>query len=133
MRVSATRIFGTPLRCWWGGAQLYVANPDASHPGADGAPVPETGSLLAAILNILPDLSHTVIGKPEAGLYRAALARLPVSAHRILAIGDNPKTDAEGAARLGIDCALVGAAHGKWLNIKHLLQEGQATAEILGR
>ena len=114
------------LGCLARGAELIVANPDESHPGADGTPVPETGSLLAAILSVLPDLPYTVIGKPEAGLYRAALARLPGEARAILAIGDNPKTDAEGAARLGIDCALVGAPHGEWQDLTHLLAAGQS-------
>ena len=106
-----------------GGAQLFVANPDESHPGADGAPVPETGSLLAAILSVLPDLPYTIIGKPERGLYHAALQRLPGDVRRILAIGDNPRTDAVGAARLGLDCALIGASHGEWLDLQHLVDE----------
>ncbi|MFN3273220.1 MAG: HAD-IIA family hydrolase [Paracoccus sp. (in: a-proteobacteria)] len=106
------------------GARLFIANPDESHPGADGAPVPETGSLLAAILSILPDLPYTVIGKPEAGLYLAALARLPDTLRRVLAIGDNPKTDAAGARRLGLDCALVGPRHGTWSDLGHLLGAG---------
>lgn len=112
------------------GAQLFVANPDESHPGPDGTPVPETGSLLAAILSVLPDLRYTMIGKPEAGLYHAALARLSGDVRKVLAIGDNPKTDAAGAARLGIECALVGARHGTWANLEHLLEAGQTTKTL---
>ncbi|QOL80515.1 HAD-IIA family hydrolase [Pseudooceanicola spongiae] len=108
------------------GAELFVANPDESHPGPDGMPVPETGSLLAAVLSVLPDLRYTVIGKPEAGLYHAALVRLSGDPRRVLAIGDNPKTDAAGAARLGFDCALVGADHGEWTDLDHFLAAGRA-------
>jgi len=114
------------------GALLFVANPDESHPGPDGTPVPETGSLLAAILSVLPDLRYTMIGKPEAGLYRAALARLSGDVRKVLAIGDNPKTDAAGAARLGMECALVGGSHGTWTDLEHLLEVGQ-TASTLAR
>ncbi|MGY9048738.1 hypothetical protein P775_14085 [Puniceibacterium antarcticum] len=111
------------------GAQLYVANTDESHPGADHVPVPETGSLLAAILSILPDLTYTVIGKPEAALYHAALARLGVGVRRVLTIGDNPKTDAAGAARLGLDCALIGPNHGEWSDLNQLM----AAHAVIGR
>lgn len=90
------------------GARLLVANPDESHPGPDGDPVPETGSLLAAIRSVLPGLDYTVIGKPEPGLYHHALARLPAGRRRVLAIGDTPATDGAGAARLGFDLLLVG-------------------------
>ncbi len=113
-------------------ALLFVANPDESHPGPDGTPVPETGSLLAAILSVLPDLRYTMIGKPEAGLYRAALARLSGDVRKVLAIGDNPKTDAAGAARLGMECALVGGSHGTWTDLEHLLEAGR-TASTLAR
>ena len=33
-----------------GGAKLIVANPDLTHPGRSGTVVPETGSLLRAVL-----------------------------------------------------------------------------------
>lgn len=89
------------------GAQLVVANPDVSHPGPDGTPVPETGSLLSAIMSVHPELPYVVIGKPEPGLYRNALTRFKDGVARVLAIGDNPRTDAEGAARLGYDFALI--------------------------
>ncbi len=70
------------------GVCLVVANPDVSYPGPDGLPVPETGSCLAAVLSILPDLSYEVIGKPEPRLYEAALRRYPGPTGRVLAIGD---------------------------------------------
>ncbi|MGD9919684.1 MAG: HAD-IIA family hydrolase [Paenirhodobacter sp.] len=105
------------------GARLLVANPDESHPGPGGDPVPETGSLLAAIRSVLPDLAYTVIGKPEPGLYRQALARLPHAARRILAIGDNPATDGAGARRMGLDCALVGPRAERYADLEAFLEE----------
>lgn len=95
-----------------GGARLVVANADATHPGADGLPVAETGALLAAVLACRPDIPYSVVGKPSPVLYRAALARIGLDPGAILAIGDNPATDGEGARRMGLDCALIGAAPG---------------------
>lgn len=106
-----------------GGAELIVANPDVSHPGPDGVPVPETGSLLAALLSIQPGLPHAIMGKPENGLYHSALARFEDRVRRVLAIGDNPKTDAEGARRLGYDYALVGPHSGTWRDLAQFVRE----------
>lgn len=90
------------------GARLIVANRDATHPGADGRPVAETGALLAALRTCLPGLRHREIGKPSTAMYRTILARLGVDAGSVLAIGDNPATDGAGARRMGIDCAIIG-------------------------
>ena len=94
-------------RALHGGAALIVANPDLSHPDADGAPVPETGSLLAALRAMVPGITPTVVGKPESGLYREALARLGASPETALMMGDNPDTDLVGARRLGMAGLLV--------------------------
>lgn len=99
------------------GARLVVANPDVSYPGPDGLPVPETGSFLAAILSVLPDLSYDVIGKPGPALYRSALKRYREAPQKVLAIGDNPLTDAEGARRLGLDFLLVGPQASRWRDL----------------
>ncbi|MCR8550302.1 HAD hydrolase-like protein [Salipiger sp. P9] len=114
------------LRLLSGGARLVVANPDASHPGPDGLPVPETGSFLAAILSVLPDLAYDVIGKPEPGLYRRALSRYARPPRKVLAIGDNPLTDAEGAARLGCDFVLVGPQAPRWRDLEAYLASATA-------
>jgi ribonucleotide monophosphatase NagD (HAD superfamily) len=83
-----------------GGAELVVANPDLTHPGIAGRIVPETGSLLQAILACTGPLPYRVIGKPEAELFRRALARC--GATSAIVIGDNPATDGAGADRLGL-------------------------------
>ena len=64
-----------------------------------------------------------MIGKPEPGLYHEALARLPRTARRILAIGDNPATDGAGARRMGLDCALVGPLAERYPDLEALLEE----------
>lgn len=97
-----------------GGAALVAANPDLTHPGAEGEPVPETGALLAAVRAVAPaGLEPLVVGKPGPLLYRAALARAGLrDPARALMIGDNPDTDIAGAAALGMPGLLVGAAEG---------------------
>lgn len=90
------------------GARLIAANADATHPGVDGVPVPETGALLAAILTCLPGLEHEVIGKPHPGLFYTALDRLGVAAAEAVLVGDNPATDGAGARAAGIEFIQIG-------------------------
>ncbi|MEL6767647.1 MAG: HAD family hydrolase [Pseudomonadota bacterium] len=89
------------------GVPLVVTNPDASHPAADGTPVPETGALLDAVRACLPDLHVRIIGKPETALIDEALRRAGAAPGEALFIGDNPATDGAGAARAGLDFALI--------------------------
>lgn len=84
------------------GVPLYVANPDAAHPGPDGGPVPETGALLAALRAVVPGLAFEMVGKPAPLLFDLALARAGVPAGEAVLVGDNPETDGAGAARAGI-------------------------------
>ena len=83
------------------GAELIVANPDLTHPGAGGAPVPETGMLLASAPAI-------IIGKPRVTMFAAALRSLGARPEEAVMIGDNPATDGAGASALGIAFYLVG-------------------------
>jgi HAD superfamily hydrolase (TIGR01450 family) len=94
------------------GAQLVVSNLDLSHPGAAGARIFETGVLLETVKACLPDLRYRPIGKPSPVLYQAAMCRISAVAEELLAIGDNPTTDGEGARRMGIGCILVGPSAG---------------------
>ncbi|KAF7963242.1 hypothetical protein AWV80_11905 [Cupriavidus sp. UYMU48A] len=91
------------------GAPLIVSNPDTSHPGADGGVVPETGTLMHAIVECAGVAPALVVGKPEPALFVEGLRRLGARAADTLVIGDNPLTDALGAARLGMHYLLVGA------------------------
>lgn len=91
------------------GAPFFVANPDLTHPGADGGRVPETGALLAAVMACADGaVTPQIVGKPNAHLYSLALARLGLEPHQAVMIGDNPDTDTSGARALGIPTLLVG-------------------------
>ncbi len=84
------------------GAELVVANPDLVHPGPDGAVVPETGALLAALLACTGPVPHRIVGKPEPGLFEAGLRLLGLPRRAVLMVGDNPATDGDGARRFGL-------------------------------
>jgi 4-nitrophenyl phosphatase len=109
------------VNCLSKGARLIVANPDETHPGPQGRIVPETGSLLAAILACL-DLGAfemEVVGKPAPSLFRSACKVLGVAPEDAVMVGDNPATDIAGAEALGLRGILVGA-HGS-LSIADLI------------
>ena len=92
------------------GAQLMATNPDRYHPGAAGRRVPETGSLLQALLACsTPDRVH-VVGKPEPAMFEEAMRRLDVPAESCVVIGDNAETDGKGAHALRLDFLHVGTA-----------------------
>ena len=90
------------------GARLVVTSGDLTHPGLDGEVVPETGSLLRAVLACAPTDSVRIIGKPERALFEEAMRRLNATPENCVIIGDNPKTDAAGAERLGLPYLLLG-------------------------
>lgn len=94
------------------GTPLYATNLDRSHPGIDRRPVPETGSLIAAITVAHPNAALHVVGKPEPRLFQAALEILGVAPHQAVMLGDRPDTDVVGAKSLGIEAILIGAAPG---------------------
>lgn len=94
------------------GARLVVSNADATHPGPQGRVVPETGALLAAVVAASGVQPWRVVGKPEPLLYEEGLRCMGARAEDTVMVGDNPLTDAEGAARLGMPCVLVGQADG---------------------
>ena len=94
------------------GAKLIVTNTDATHPGPQGRVVPETGALLAAVVAASGVQPWRVIGKPAPLLFEEGLRRLGARPESTVVVGDNPLTDAEGAARLGMQCLLVGHAPG---------------------
>ena len=85
-----------------GGAKLIVANPDLTHPGRNGTVVPETGSLLRAVLACTGDVAYRVIGKPEPPIFDKARAMLGSEAADTVMIGDNVETDGHGALSVGM-------------------------------
>ena len=91
------------------GAAFVACNPDRSHPGANGLLVPETGALMQAIIACARPPNVRVIGKPQPDLFQEAVRRLNAAPAACVMIGDNPETDAAGAARLGMHHLLVGS------------------------
>ena len=91
------------------GATLVAANPDTSHPGAGGRLVPETGTLMRAIVTCAGPATVHVIGKPQPDLFLEGLCRLGATPSTSIVIGDNRDTDVAGAARLGMRHILVGS------------------------
>lgn len=100
--------------CLRRGARLIVANPDLTHPGANGCLVPETGALLAALLagTDHAPITYDVIGKPNRRLFERACQVLGASPETTVMIGDNPKTDGDGAQAHGLRAVLIGPASG---------------------
>lgn len=90
------------------GAELVAANPDLTHPGANGVPVPETGMLLASLRAAVPSAAPIIVGKPRVTMFAAALRSLGCTPEDAVMIGDNPSTDGAGASALGIPFVLVG-------------------------
>jgi pyridoxal phosphatase len=90
-----------------GGASVWLTNPDTSHPGPDGVPVPETGALFAALCAMVTPRAVTCIGKPAPDLIRKALARAAVLPSAAVYIGDNPLTDGGAAAAAGVEFVQV--------------------------
>jgi len=91
------------------GARIYASNLDRSHPGADGTPVPETGSILAAITVAAPAATVSVVGKPDPQLFEAALSALGAAPAEAIMLGDNPDTDIAGASNLCIPSISIGS------------------------
>jgi HAD superfamily hydrolase (TIGR01457 family) len=86
------------------GASFVGTNGDASWPAPDGTRWPGAGALLAAVATTVGD-EPEIVGKPNAPLFHAALAR--AGGGRPLVIGDRLDTDVAGAAALGWDSLLV--------------------------
>lgn len=87
------------------GATFIGTNPDTTFPAEDGI-VPGAGAILAALIAATGQ-QPTIIGKPEPGLFQAALALLGSTAATTLVIGDRYDTDIVGALRAGLPAAMV--------------------------
>jgi HAD superfamily hydrolase (TIGR01450 family) len=91
------------------GARFVAANPDLAHPGPGGRLVPETGALTAAIAAAAGRGPDLVIGKPAPHLFHRGLSLLGLPPDEVLMIGDNPLTDAAGAAAAGLAHVILDA------------------------
>ncbi|MCM2563917.1 HAD hydrolase-like protein [Lutimaribacter sp. EGI FJ00015] len=85
------------------GLPVILANPDRSHPAADGTPVPETGALWAAVNAVVPQARMSSLGKPAPDLAREALRRAGVAPAAAVFIGDTAETDGLAAAAAGVE------------------------------
>ena len=88
-----------------GGARFIGTNPDSSFPSPEGL-VPGAGSILA-LIESASGCAPTIIGKPERGMFEAALRQAGATPAETLMIGDRIGTDIIGAQALGIKTALV--------------------------
>ncbi len=84
------------------GVPVWLTNPDPSHPGADGTPVPETGALWAALAAAVPVAPAGCIGKPAPDLLLAALASAGAAPDEAVFLGDTPATDGVAARAAGV-------------------------------
>ncbi|MDO5603680.1 MAG: HAD hydrolase-like protein [Paracoccus sp. (in: a-proteobacteria)] len=89
------------------GAVLHLANPDMTHPAADGVPVPETGAILAAMRAGLPGLQFVCQGKPSPAMIFRALDRAKVAPERAVFLGDTDETDGRAARAAGVPFVLL--------------------------
>ena len=87
------------------GARFIGTNPDPSFPSPEGL-VPGAGSIIA-LIEAASGQSPTIIGKPERGMFDAALHQLGALPEETLMIGDRISTDISGARMLGMQTALV--------------------------
>ena len=85
------------------GADFLATSRDPTHPMPDGL-WPGTGAILAAI-EYATGRSAAIVGKPEPQLVLTAIDRMGEG--RTLAVGDRLDTDVAGAAKAGVDAALV--------------------------
>jgi 4-nitrophenyl phosphatase len=82
------------------GAEFVATNTDGTFPTADGLS-PGTGMVIGALKGTT-GVEPTVIGKPEAAIYEAALSALALDKATAAMIGDRLETDILGAQRVGI-------------------------------
>jgi HAD superfamily hydrolase (TIGR01450 family) len=93
----------TATRAVLAGASIVAGGRDPTFPTSDG-PAPGTGAFVAA-LEYATGCTALSVGKPEPGMFSAALERLGQG--RCLVVGDRLDSDIEGAAAAGLDGAIV--------------------------
>ena len=99
MTAHATEILKRPGSCLW------VLNPDAWAPFADGTREPVSGAC-AHTLKKVTNCRTEYCGKPFPLIFKKALQSLPIKAKAVM-IGDTLGTDIAGAFGAGIDSALI--------------------------
>lgn len=87
------------------GADFIGTNPDTTFPTPEGL-VPGAGSLIAA-LEAASDRQATIIGKPAAPMFEAALEVLGTSKAQTVMLGDRLNTDIVGAHNAGLRSVML--------------------------
>ena len=87
------------------GCPFVGTNPDRSFPSERGIE-PGAGAVLA-LLEAATNVAPTVIGKPQAGIFLQALARLGSLAAETVMVGDRYETDILGGHNAGLCTAAV--------------------------
>jgi HAD superfamily hydrolase (TIGR01450 family) len=87
------------------GAPLVVPNVDPRLPLENGDFMPGCGAIVAAVC-AAAGVRPVVVGKPEAPLFRIALARMRLPPHAAAMVGDSVPSDIEGARRAGMRTVL---------------------------
>lgn len=95
------------------GVPVRLTNPDPFHPAADGAPVPETGALFAALRAGVPGLPLLSSGKPSPAMIETALNRAGVAPRDAVFIGDTDATDGAAARAAGVHFVLLDRPKGE--------------------
>lgn len=100
---SLTRLISLAHR----GREVWLTNPDPSHPAPDGTPVPETGALWAAVAAAVPGVHVRCLGKPAPDLPARALIRAGIAPADAIFIGDTQETDGASARAAGVAFVLL--------------------------
>jgi 4-nitrophenyl phosphatase len=87
------------------GVLFIGTNPDRTYPTPEGL-MPGAGSVLA-FLQAASGVEPTIIGKPQAEMYKVALERLQTLPEETLIVGDRLETDILGAQAIGCQTAVV--------------------------
>jgi 4-nitrophenyl phosphatase len=87
------------------GVPFVAANPDPMLPTEDGA-LPGAGALVAA-LRYATNREPVIIGKPQPGLLREAMARIGTRPEETAIVGDQPATDVAAGRAAGLFTILV--------------------------
>jgi 4-nitrophenyl phosphatase len=87
------------------GADFLATNGDVSIPSSEGS-IPGNGAILAA-LQAATDRAPTVMGKPAAPMYEAALRILGTAPQNTLMLGDRLDTDIAGGSASSLKTALL--------------------------
>jgi len=87
--------------------RMYIAtHPDITCPTLEG-PIPDVGSMIAAIKEATGRLPDMVIGKPNTIIMERLLSHASVSREDVVIVGDRLETDMNLAKNLGIQGVLI--------------------------